>query len=96
MDSLDSISIIKDVNSTLENNKENSNLKIDKDLKDHNYEESDLSEISNSSNFLMVNPLNEKTNAYGFSTNRKSQAESSSAGAEWTMAIPSIKYPKES
>jgi hypothetical protein len=64
-----------------------------------NMDESDLGEESDLSQYLMTNPLNEKTNTYGFSSGEQAQykinIKSKHKGEEWTMDVPSMKYTPE-
>ena len=93
LERLESISIIKDLNSSKKPQEfiDKPHLQANKEM---NIIESDMSDSSITSNFLMVNPLDEKTSVYGFNHHVKSHSEQK--GEEWTMAIPTMKYPKQS
>ncbi|CAI2372575.1 unnamed protein product [Moneuplotes crassus] len=51
------------------------------------------SAMSDSSTFLMINPLDEKTNAYGFDTLHKGTSDLKEE--EWTMTIPKMRVLEE-
>lgn len=99
-DSINSISVIKDA-SACKITEFDINSHERKYLKSRlpNLDDSDLGDESDLSQYLMINPLNEKTNTYGFSSGElavsRININSNHKGEEWTMDVPKIKYTSE-
>lgn len=99
-DSINSISVIKDA-SAYKITEFDINSHERKYLKSRlpNLDDSDFGDESDLSQYLMINPLNEKTNTYGFATGElvgsQVNVHTGHKGEEWTMDVPKIKYTSE-